>query len=60
MSINIYQCTWLHTVKDRVLRKTFGLEREDLREEWEKMANEVLHGLYSTDNEMGGKCGPYG
>jgi hypothetical protein len=36
MSINIYQYTWLHTVKDRVLRKTFGPKRKEATEEWEK------------------------
>jgi hypothetical protein len=58
MSINICKFTWLHTVKVRVLRKTFGPKRKEVTEEWEKIANEELHGLYSlqiTDNEMGGK-----
>ena len=38
-------------------RKTFGPKRKEVTEEWEKIANEELHGLYSlkiTDNEMGG------
>jgi len=63
MSINIYQCTWLHTVKDRVLRKTYGPNRKGGTDEWEKIAHEELHGLYSlkiTVNEMAGKCGTYG
>lgn len=41
-------------------RKTFGPKRKEVTEEWEKIANEELHGLYFlqiTDNEMGGKCG---
>jgi hypothetical protein len=46
-----------------VLRKKFVPKGKEVREEWEKIANEELHGLYAlqiTDNEMGGKCGTYG
>jgi hypothetical protein len=36
--------------KNRVLRRTFGPERDEVGGGWRKMQNEELHNLYSSPN----------
>jgi hypothetical protein len=38
--------------KNRVLRKLFGLKREEVTGNWRKLYNEKLHHLYSMPNIM--------
>ena len=56
----IYGCeTWSLTLRDecrlrvfenRVLRRVFGPKRDEVTEEWRKLHNEELSGLYSLPN----------
>jgi hypothetical protein len=34
----------------RVLRRIFGLKRDEVRGEWKKLHNEKLHNVYSPPN----------
>jgi hypothetical protein len=49
-----------------VLRRIFGLKRDEVTGEWRKLHNEELNDLYSCvgdeieKNEMGGACSAYG
>jgi hypothetical protein len=36
--------------KNRVLRRIFGLKRDEVTGGWRKLHNEELHGLYSSPN----------
>jgi hypothetical protein len=36
--------------KNRVLRRVFGPEREEVTREWERLHNEELNDLYSSPN----------
>jgi hypothetical protein len=36
--------------ENRVLRKIFGQERDEVTEGWKKLHNEELHNLYSSPN----------
>jgi len=36
--------------ENRVLRRIFGLKRDDITREWRKLHNEELNDLYSTPN----------
>jgi hypothetical protein len=36
--------------ENRVLRRIFGFEREEVRGGWRKLHNEELHNLYSSTN----------
>jgi hypothetical protein len=38
----------LRVFENRVLRKIYGLKREEVRGYWRKMHNEELHNLYSS------------
>ena len=61
---------WLRVFENRVLRRIFGLKREEVKGEWRKLRNEELNDLYcspkycSSDqiekNEMGGACSTNG
>jgi hypothetical protein len=54
----LYGCeTWSLTLREehrlrmfdnRVLRRVFGPERDEVKEGWRKLQNEELHGLYSS------------
>jgi hypothetical protein len=54
----LYGCeTWSLTLREkyrlrvfenRVLRRIFGLKRDEVRGEWRKLHNKELHGLYSS------------
>jgi hypothetical protein len=54
--------------ENRVLRKIFGLQRDDITRKWRKLHKEELGDLYSKyclgdqieENEMGGACSTYG
>jgi hypothetical protein len=60
----------LRVFENRVLRRIFGPKRDEVTEEWRKLHNEELNGLYSfpqcragdkiENNEMGGACSTYG
>jgi hypothetical protein len=75
----LYGCeTWSFTLRDehrlrafenRVLRRIFGLKREEVIGHWRKMHNEELHNLYSSTDiinmiksrrMMGGACSMHG
>jgi hypothetical protein len=36
--------------ENRVLRRTFGLKRDEVTGDWRKLSNEKLHNLYSSPN----------
>jgi hypothetical protein len=56
--------------KSRMLKKLFGLKRDEGTGEWKRLQNEELYDRYSTnitclcdqakENEMGETCGKYG
>jgi hypothetical protein len=41
---------WLRVFENRVLRRIFGPERDDVTEGWRKLHNEEIHNLYSSPN----------
>jgi hypothetical protein len=38
--------------ENRVLRRIFGLKRDEVTGDWRKLYNEGLHNLYSSPNRM--------
>jgi hypothetical protein len=60
--------TWSLTLREerrlRVLRRIFGLNRDEVTGEWRTLHNEELSDLYSLTNtvrdEMSGACSTYG
>jgi hypothetical protein len=56
----MYECeTWslalreehrLRVFENRVLRRTFGTEREEVMEDWRRLHNEELRNLYDSPN----------
>ena len=40
----------IRVFENRVLRRIFGLKRDEVTEEWKKLHNEALSGLYSLTN----------
>ena len=40
----------LRVFENRVLRRVFGLKRDEVRGEWRKLHNEELNDLYSLPN----------
>ena len=56
----VYGCeTWLHTLREerrlrvfenRVLRRIYGIKRDEVTGEWSKLHNEELNDLYSSFN----------
>jgi hypothetical protein len=60
LPVVLYGCeTWYLTLREehklrvfenRVLRRIFGPERDEVTGEWRKMHNEELHSLYSSPN----------
>jgi len=60
----------LSVFENRVLRRIFEPERDEVTGEWRRLDNEELNGLYSytqiysgdqiQKNEMGGPCSMYG
>ena len=63
MLVVLYGCeTWpltlreereLRVFENRVLRRIFGPERDEVIEEWRKLHNEKLNDLYSSPNILG-------
>jgi hypothetical protein len=59
-SVVLYGCeTWSLTLREehrlrvfenRVLRRIFGLKRDEVTGDWRKLQNEELHNLYSSPN----------
>ena len=57
----------LRVFENRVLRKAFGLEWEEVTEDWRELHNEELHDWYCSSNiirmnkedEMGSACCMY-
>jgi hypothetical protein len=59
LPVVLYGCeTWSLTLREerrlrvfgkRVLRKIFGPKRDEVTEEWRKLHNEELNGLYSSN-----------
>jgi len=59
----------MRVFENRVLRRIFGPKMDDVTREWEKLHNEELNELYSTQyysgdknqkSELGGTCSAYG
>jgi hypothetical protein len=60
LSVVLYGCeTWSLTLREehilrvfenRVLRRTFGPERDEVTRDWRKLLNEELHNLHSSPN----------
>jgi hypothetical protein len=58
LPVGLYGCeTWslklreehrLRVLENRVLGRTFGPKRDDVKGEWRKLHNEELHDLYSS------------
>jgi hypothetical protein len=51
----LYGCeTWSLTLREehRVLRRIFGLKRDEVKGDWKKLHNHELHKLYSTNAGM--------
>jgi len=42
----------LRVFENRVLRRIFGLQRNEVTREWRKLHNEELNDLYSTPNNV--------
>ena len=69
-SLTLREKRRLRVFENRVLRKVFGLKRDEVTGEWRKLYNEELNDLYflpnivqvvkSRTNEMGRACGAYG
>ena len=74
MPVVLYGCeTWLLTLREErrlrvsengVLRRIFGLERDEVTGDWRKLHYEELNDTLSGDqiekNEMGRACSAYG
>jgi len=77
LPVVLYGCeTWSLTLREerrlrvfenRVLRRIFGLKREEVIGEWRKLHNEELNDLQSSSstdqidkNEVGASCSTYG
>jgi len=74
LPVVLYGCeTWLLTLREErrlrvsengVLRRIFGLERDEVTGEWRKLHYEELNDTLSGDqiekNEMGRACSAYG
>jgi DNA gyrase/topoisomerase IV subunit A len=53
-------------LENRVLRRIFETNRDEVTKEWRKLRNEEINDLYSSrdnviyKNEMGGACSTFG
>jgi hypothetical protein len=68
LSLTLREEHRLRVFENRVLRRIFGLRRDEVTEDWRKLRNEKLHNLYSSPNiirmikedEMGRACSTNG
>jgi hypothetical protein len=44
----MYGCDLVSNIENRVLRRIFGLRRDEVTRDWRKLHNEELHKLYSS------------
>jgi hypothetical protein len=49
-SLTLWEEHRLRVFESRVLRRIFGLKRDEVTEEWRKLHNEELHDMYSWPN----------
>jgi hypothetical protein len=47
-SLSLREEHGLRVFENRVLRRIFGLKRDEVTREWKKLHNEELHDLYSS------------
>jgi hypothetical protein len=69
-SVTLREIQGLRVFENRMLRKTFGPEREEVAGQWCRLHNTDFHDLYPSPNitggdqikknEMGRACGTYG
>jgi len=69
-SLTLREIRKLRVFDNRVLRRIFGLNRDEVRREWGKIHNEKCNDLHSSSNifsgvtvensEVGGACSGYG
>jgi hypothetical protein len=50
LSLTLREERRLRVFENRVLRRIFGPKSEEVKREWKKLHNEVLHYLYSSPN----------
>jgi hypothetical protein len=50
----LYRYSILRVFENRVLRRIYGLETEEVTGGWRKLHNEELHNLYASPNIMRG------
>jgi hypothetical protein len=50
LSVTLREEHRLRVFENRVLRRIFGLKRDEVTENWRKLHNEELHNLYSSLN----------
>jgi hypothetical protein len=48
LSLRVKEEHRLRVFENRVLRRIFGLQRDEVTGEWRKLHNEELHDLYSS------------
>jgi len=51
-SLTLREERWLRVFENRVLRRVFGAERDEVTKEWRKLHNEELNDLYCSPNTV--------
>ena len=49
-SLTLREERWLRVSENRVLRRIFGVKRDEVTREWRKLHNEELNDLYCSPN----------